>query len=321
MESMHTVPILFNFNQSLEMPAGVCLTSLLENAAADTFYDIFVLHDAASDFSGSKLAQLPSVYKNCRITFRAVKGEFDGAYEVRGIAKVCYYRLISPEYIPEYDKYLYSDVDVIFREDLRKYYEMDLGDNYFGAVSTYAQLRPDTYKNFLWRKMGINWRDGYFFDGNLSINAKKILEDNKLLEFKALGKNKYDEQDMTIMNIACKGRILSMPPSFCVCTVTYALLTLRREEMEALHGKEEVSHALSQGILHYNGKKPWNSPCPNADAWWAYYRKSIFFDEGFTADFWTRQRDSLVQLSLWKRIKVLFRYPLDRMAWRRTEWD
>ena len=41
---MKTVPILFTFDQSLLMPAGVCLTSLLESADADTFYDIFILH-------------------------------------------------------------------------------------------------------------------------------------------------------------------------------------------------------------------------------------------------------------------------------------
>ena len=53
-----TLPILFTFDQSLEMPAGVCITSLLENAAPDTFYDIFILHGPGCDFSESKLNEL-----------------------------------------------------------------------------------------------------------------------------------------------------------------------------------------------------------------------------------------------------------------------
>ena len=60
---MTTIPILFTFDQTLEMPAGVCFTSLLENAAKDTFYDIFILHGPNADFSNSKLiASAPSSF-------------------------------------------------------------------------------------------------------------------------------------------------------------------------------------------------------------------------------------------------------------------
>ena len=107
---MTRVPILFTFDQSLEMPAGVCLTSLLEHADESTFYDIFILHGPACDFSRSLLNKLPEVFGNCRITFRKVVGEFEGGYEIRGIPETAYYRLISPELIPEYDRFLYSDV-------------------------------------------------------------------------------------------------------------------------------------------------------------------------------------------------------------------
>ena len=65
-----TLPILFTFDQSLEMPAGVCITSLLESAAPDTFYDIFILHGPGCDFSESKLNELARIYPNCCIRFR-----------------------------------------------------------------------------------------------------------------------------------------------------------------------------------------------------------------------------------------------------------
>ena len=82
---MNIVPILFTFDQSLEMPAGVCMTSLLENADTDTFYDIFILHSPTCDFSKSRLQELPGIYGNCKLTFRRVIGEFVGGYEIRGI--------------------------------------------------------------------------------------------------------------------------------------------------------------------------------------------------------------------------------------------
>jgi len=310
---MNTVPILFTFDQSLEMPACVCMTSLLENAKQDTFYDIFVLHGPLCDFSKSPLHDFPKIYGNCKLTFREVAGEFVGGYEIRGIPETAYYRLISPELIPEYDKFLYSDVDVIFREDLSRYYQVDLCDNYFGAVDTCSVLRPD-YQEYLAKEYGYDYRNGYYYSGNLVINAKQLLIDGKLNEFRKLGKNDYHQQDMTIINLACKGRITPLTPAYCLTTPLYSLMVNKRKDMEGIYGVEEIEHALNSGIFHYNGAKPWNGPCPNMDIWWSYYRKSLIYDEKFTHDFWIGQRDSLMKMPLLKRIKQLLRYPLDMLT-------
>ncbi|MCR5518873.1 MAG: hypothetical protein K6F21_00945 [Bacteroidales bacterium] len=310
-----TVPILFTFDQSLEMPAGVCLSSLLEHAADGTFYDIFILHGPQCDFSASRLNELPAIYGNCKLTFRKVEGEFVGGYEIRGIPETAYYRLIAPELIPEYDKILYSDVDVIFREDLTPYYQEELGDSYFGAVDTCSSLRPD-YREYLRKEYGLDWRDGYYYSGNLVINSRQLLRDGKLAQFRELGKNNYHQQDMSIINIACKGRFHALSPAFCLSTPLYDLMVNKRKEMEAIYGEAEISHALQSGIVHYNGAKPWKQPCPNADIWWSSYRRSIFFDEGFASRFWTSQRDLLLRLSFVKRLKMLLRYPLDRKLWK-----
>lgn len=310
---MKTVPILFTFDKSLEMAAGVCFTSLLESAAPTTFYDIFVLHGPSCDFSESRLNELPRRYGNCRITFRKVEGEFVGGYEVRGIPETAYYRLLSPELIPEYGKLLYSDVDVIVREDLSGYYDMDLGSNYFAGVDNCSRLRPG-FRKYITEKAGLDWQKGYYYSGNLIINSALLLSDGKLAEFRALGQNKYLYQDMDIINISCNGRFLPLGPSFCMTVQLYDLIVDRRGEMEELYGAEEIKRALSCGIVHYNGAKPWKEPCPNMDIWWSCYRRSIFFDESFARDFWVAQRDKLENLTLMKRIKLLLRYPLDRSS-------
>ena len=306
---MKTVPILFTFDMSLLMPAGVCMTSLLENASADTFYDIFVLHGSGCDFT--PLKALEGRYPNCRITFREVKGEFVGAYEIRGIPETAYYRLVSPELIPEYGKLLYSDVDVIFREDLSKYYDIDLGDNYFAAVDNCSALRSGV-RNYIQNELGLDYRNGYYYSGNLVINSELILKDNLIAKFRELGKNNYNQQDMDIINIACNKRIYPLGPEYCLSVQLYTLMVTRRPEMEAIYGKEQIERALHHGIVHYNGAKPWNKACLNMDIWWEYYRKSIFFDEKYYYDFWNNQHSLLERLSFVKRIKMLLRYPLDK---------
>ena len=310
---MITIPILFTFDQSLEMPAGVCICSLLDNAAPKTFYDIFVVHGPGSDFTNSRLLEIPKHYGNCRITFRKVEGEFVGGYEIRSIPETAYYRLIAPELLPEYDKILYSDVDVIFREDLSEYYSKELGDNYFGAVETCSSFRPEV-REYLSRQLQLDWEKGYFYSGNLLINSSLLLKDGKLDAFRELGKNNYSQQDMDIINITCNGRFLSLGPSFCLTVQLYDLIVNRREEMEALYGKDEIDHALKSGIVHYNGSKPWKECCPNMDIWWSSYRKSLFYEESFAYDFWKSQRDLLKNLSLVKRAKLLLRYPIDKFG-------
>lgn len=308
---MTTIPILFTFDQSLEMPAGVCITSLLENASPDTFYDIFILHGPQCDFSSGPLNKLPERYsEKCRITFRKVEGEFVGGYEIRGIPETAYYRLISPELIPEYDKILYSDVDVIFREDLSKYYNTDIGDNYFAAVDNCSRLRLGV-RDYVKKHLELDWQNGYYYSGNLVINSKQLLKDNKLAEFRILGKRNFIQQDMDIMNIACNKRFFPFGPSFCMTVQLYDLIVNRRAEMEELFGRSEIEHTLTSGIVHYNGEKPWKGLCVNMDIWWEYYRRSIFFDEKFAFEFWNSKHNLLANLTIIQRIKLLLRYPLD----------
>ena len=137
------VPICFAFDSQLIFPASVCLSSLLINADVTTFYDIFILLPSTEEIDTAELDRLPEHYNNCSITYRKVGDIFENAFEIRGITTPAYYRFLIPNMVPEYDKILYSDVDVIFRSDLSKYYKEELGDCYFGAVDVGVSIRPD----------------------------------------------------------------------------------------------------------------------------------------------------------------------------------
>lgn len=131
---MNTVPIAFAFDNNLVMPACVCISSLLMSAKPDTFYDIFILHSPKEELTKEKLDLLPHYYSNCRLQYRKVDATFDDAFEIRGITTPTYYRLLIPDLIPEYDKVIYSDVDVIFRMDLSQLYQSDLAGYLLAAT-------------------------------------------------------------------------------------------------------------------------------------------------------------------------------------------
>ena len=306
MEQKINIPIVFAFDEKMEIPAGVCITSLLESAEENTFYDIFILHPGRCDFSNSSILHLPEKYHNCRITFRSVGNQFASAFEIREITTATYYKLLIPDLIPEYDQVLYSDVDVIFREDQGKYLQGDMGQALFAAVDSYGVL-PEDDRAYVAGRLKLSGQDGFFYAGNLVINAKRLREEKKTSEFLQMAaQNRFRFQDMDILNLSCKGRILSLSPAFCLTCDLYDAMVVNRGGIDV--SPEEKHHALAYGTVHYNGPKPWKENCLNMDLWWAVYRKSIFFEEKFAHSFWSDRRFSLEKLSLFKRIKLVARY-------------
>ena len=306
-DDMNTVPIVFAFDNNLVFPACVCLSSLMMSAKETTFYDIFILYPSSDEFERKDIDKVQEFYPNCRIQYIAVDDTFAGAFEIRGITNVTYYRLLIPELIPEYDKIIYSDVDVIFRSDLSKIYEeTELTDCYIAGVNSLSHLHPDR-KVYYKRKIGID-PQGVVYAGNIIINSKKMREDNLIVRFKDLSKQNYQFQDLDILNIACSGHIKQLPPSFCITTDISELSCYQKEELLKLWSKEELEEAMQEGIVHYNGQKPWKGVCINFDVWWQYYRNSPFYDGRFYFDFFNRQLYLLDTLTLWKRVKTIVRF-------------
>ena len=304
---MNIVPIAFSFDNNLVFPACVCISSLLISAEENTFYDIFILHSDNELFDREKLDGLLKFYKRCRIQYRLVDNTFDDAFEIRGITTSTYNRLLIPEIVTEYDKIIYSDVDVIFRSDLFEVYNnTDLSDAYVAGVNAIIPLVPDMRKYYEGIK-GIDINK-IIYAGNIIFNSKKIREDKVVERFKSLSKNKYRFQDLDILNIACKGKITYLNPEFCLTTYIMDLAVNKRSLLYDYWDDIKISEALSKGIVHYNGQKPWKGFCVNFDIWWEYYRKSPFFDEKFYFEFFYSRLNELDQLSLWKRIKIIVRY-------------
>ena len=304
---MNVVPITFCFDENLLVPAGVCITSLLENAKETTFYDIFILHSDTCNLAESPIHKLSQIYTNCRITCRTVGNVFKGAYEIRSITEAAYYRLLIPTLIPEYDKIIYADVDIIFRDDLWECYDkVDLTDSYLAAVDVASAVRPEilSYKELL----GISSHAGYFNSGFLIFNSSLIRQDELTDVFLELSKKKFKYQDQDILNIACADRVKYLSPECNLQIIIVELFLSSFESLKQCFSAEEILIAIKNGIVHYNGAKPWKGLCYNQDIWWSYYRKSIFFDEKYANAYYESLVNYTDSWSLIKRFKHLVRY-------------
>lgn len=302
---MNKIPVVFCFDDNLLLAAGVAINSLLLNAKADTFYSIYILHDSTAKFpSSSFFDPLAERFLNYSISFINIGNEFNDAYEIRGITVAAYYRLLIPTLLPQYDKLMYHDVDVIFQDDLSEVFLKTEMDNYYiaGVVSP-ACLHEEVANER--RSMGLDPYQ-YILSGDLILNSAYMRADNIVERFKQEAKNKYKHQDQDVINIVCQGKIHLLPVTFCSSVGAFELEA--NNTKQDIYPKDDLSAMISRGIIHYNGPKPWNSLCPNFDIWWEYYRNSPYYDKKFYYDFFNNKMEEHDRLPLSKRLKILYRY-------------
>lgn len=277
---MNIVPIVFAFDNNLVMPACVAISSLMENANKDTFYDIFILYSAQERLHTEVLDKIPRYFKRCRLTYREVDSTFDTAFEIRGVTTPTYYRLLIPELIPEYDKILYADVDMIFRLDLTEVYNTDLGNNYIAGTYDLGMNLAADGRKYINSIPELRLGD-YLQAGFIILNNNKMVSDDLVAEFKCQAKRKFKFQDQDILNIVCDKRKMVLPWKYNMTDYSFFYLMNEPYSLTNKYANSDVKEAKKYGNLHFNGHKPWKKYSVNFDIWWEYYRRSPFFDEKF----------------------------------------
>ena len=303
---MRTIPIVLTFGDNLSLPAAVCISSLMQSANSNTCYDIIVLY-SGQEPKIEGLEKLYEAYKGMRIQFRNIGDAFSDAYEIRGITKTAYYRLLAADAIPEYDKVIYADVDTIFRMDLSEVYDCDLQDNYVGAVSAFGLNTSEDGQKYI-KSLGLVPRN-YYVSGFLLMDLAKMRIDDITRRFVEKSNVKYKYQDQDILNLVCKGKIMTLSSAYHLGVSAFEALSMRLPTVDNdLLSISFDSDPLIMSNIHYNGVKPWKDWCPNMDQWWECYRKSPIYDPAFYFSFFYNKLEYLDQLSLLKRIKILIRY-------------
>lgn len=272
----NSVPIVLSFDDQMCLPAGVCITSLMDCAKENTRYDIYILcNENLSSDSRNYLLRLCDVYDRLSINFVDCGDQFKAAFEVRDISVAAYYRLLIPSLLPQFDKVIYSDVDVIFRDDLFELYEsIDLEDNYLAGVKA-AFLSSENLSYLDSLKIE---HYSYINSGFLVFNSSLIRHDGIESRFIEFSKKDLNFQDQDIVNLVCKNRIKYLPPRYTFVQSNY-INSFDTNMLNPIYSDSEIEEARSIGIVHYNGPKPWNELCPRYDIWWNCYRNSIYYDE------------------------------------------
>lgn len=277
---MNNIPIVFAIDNNVVMQCGVTITSLLMNAEAGTFYDIYILCDHAQLLDSNKrlLHQVFDNEKLCKITFVDVGESFkesEGLTEGH-ITTATYFRLAIPTLFPQYNKVLYADIDMIFQQDLSELYQSSLQNNELVAAALDLAI-DDKYffRSNLPAKIGKSEKD-YFNAGFLVMNLGQMRGTEVQEELRRHAKIKYEMNDQDVLNIVCNGKVQILPSMYNFQPGHFANFLWHKDKSEI-----GFDRLFKKATLHYTGKlKPWNSlECVASDTWWHYYKMSPFYDD------------------------------------------
>lgn len=221
--------------------------SLLKYTSRDVI--LHLLHEELAQEDFARFEKLPRNGAFTVLPHRIENAFFEGWPPLRWSIS-CYYRLILPELLPELEKIVYLDCDLLVLDDIGELYDLDLQDCACAAVA--AKLRPEHYD-----RIGLDRKSAYFNSGVMLFAPAKMHREGHVKRFTALfrelgGRIKYPDQD--ILNLAYVNEYVKLPLRWNLTTSVY-----RNPPEEKLYDEAETVAALKNpGICHFTGKhKPW----------------------------------------------------------------
>ena len=226
---MHVINPIFNnnavvifmaANEEYVMPTAVAIQSIISNADPKKQYDI-VVGNGGSLSSQKKLQGLSTNNISVRTVYISdLLDNFNFDIFNKRYSMDTYSRLFIPELFKKYSKILWLDGDVIVLRDVSELFDIDIGDNYFGAARDICVI---TSSDFLDASKRLDWGNAsnYFQAGVMIWNIRKCVKDNMMTRFieAATGLKKFVFQDQDILNyIVRNGGIFHIPDNWNVQT-------------------------------------------------------------------------------------------------------
>ena len=279
----NSIHLSLNLDDKYIYPCIVFLTSLLDNRADSTFYMIHILgNNKLSDYSKKKIDKLIEKFGNhsANVIYYNLEGYFKNA-TVWHIPVATYYKILLPSLLPNVDKIIFVDADIINLEDLSEMYSIEFKENmYFCGITDFID-----HLNQL-REFGLS-SDKYINIGVLLMNLKAMRENSiekKLTEFVATHHLKF--YDQTAINCVCFKNIQILPYKYNVFSFPSLAKFIRlnnQQDIKYRVSESELNEAYNKPtFFHYVSLgKPWLNSTKEFHRvyWWYYAKMSEFYQE------------------------------------------
>ncbi len=248
------------------MPLAVTLASLARSQPLDEL-EVTVLHD---DLPAATIARIESgLVRDLTLRWHRVDPvQVAGAHYSTFLTRASLFRLLLPRLLPDLDRVIYLDSDIVVRDSLRPLWETDLGGDLLAAVRDAGSPFPAGPLGTDWRGLGLDPGAPYFNTGMLLIPlAEWRREDVSERTLALLRRQRPRWGDQDGLNSVVGRRWVELPRRWNL------------QSPDALGGglawalwREDVELALRDpAVVHYTDRdKPWLAECqhPLAEHWY-----------------------------------------------------
>lgn len=260
---MTEIPVILCFDERILLGAGVTILSMLDSAAETTVYDVRILHPGLSSTAQNALRDLVAGTRHKMDFCEIPSSRFDDAPSGNGSwTEIVYYRLLASEFLPDCDRAIYSDVDVLFKRDMEEAFAVDIGDAEWAGVAAEANT-PDS---ILHHHFPENENELIFFSGFMVMNLKAMRENGAVARYfetiSTIG-DRLKFFDLDVLNIATPN-IVRLPFDYVVLEDIFEAEDFRGSKdhryLSTVYSDSELEAARNNpAIIHYAGPrgKPW----------------------------------------------------------------
>lgn len=242
------INVCFCIDNNYVSQLGAVLYSLIDSNSMNEVR-VYVISSDVLEVSKESLSEIIKKIENFSIEFIDVFDKNLLSLEAGGhISSATFIRFSIPELLNSIDKVLYLDADLIIKDDLVKFWDVDLEDSYVCAVDNPLFGR---YESLF---MDDDW--GYFNAGVMIMNLPLWRKDNikeQALEFLSGHKDVAIMFDQDALNSVMHGKWIKADIRWNLQTVF-----LRKKRDLILDFKELNDSISNPGIIHYStSSKPW----------------------------------------------------------------
>ena len=136
MDNMQKIPVFFTFDANYLLAAKVAIHSMMKHASRQYWYELYVFHTTLSPKAQQSLRNSLKEFTHTELHFIDVT-QYNEKIKNFGTkahySKEIFYKLIATDVLPQYDRIICSDVDVVFTGDFSPVFFMFPNEKFYYA--------------------------------------------------------------------------------------------------------------------------------------------------------------------------------------------
>ena len=281
---MQNINVCLSCDDNYSKYAVVLVASALSNSNPDDYINFYILDGNISEENKQKILAMQKT-AHCNIKFIKVdESKFDLYKQIithSYITLPTYFRLKIAELLPDIERVIYLDCDMVIEDSLSELYNTDLGNNIIAGV-----LDARVHHKRKWRKKK------YINAGMILFDLDKIRKENiedQFLEYTKSNLHSIQTGDQDIINFVLKDRIKILDGLWNVQVSSFASRT------------NFTNHPK---IIHYiSCDKPWifGSGTYFKEKYVKYLQQTPWALNESEKEYWYKENKKVSRLNFWKR--------------------